>query len=82
MGVIVAHDIANDLGTFARFDISVQVLLPHCIENSSLYGLEAITHVGQCARSYDAESIVKVTRLRCLVESNVLWLISLMEKIE
>jgi hypothetical protein len=44
----------------------------HSIKNAPMYRFQAIAHIGQGSRNYDAHSIVKVGALHLLFDDN--WL--------
>ncbi|MNE77941.1 hypothetical protein D3C80_1743030 [compost metagenome] len=49
MRVIAAHDLADDLGAFARRRLRVQPHLVHGVHDAPVHRLEAVAHVGQRA---------------------------------
>jgi hypothetical protein len=66
--VVVAHDVADDLGAFAVLAVGGQVLLPHRVEDAALDRLEAVPHVRQRARGDDRQRVVEIAGLRRLVK--------------
>ena len=71
VGMVAAHDVADDLRALAVLDVGGQVLLPHRVENAALHGLEAVADVRQRARRDDRERVVEIARLRRLVQRDV-----------
>jgi hypothetical protein len=63
VGVIAAHDRADDIGALAVLGIGAQPALPHGVEDASLHGLQPVAHVGQGAAGDDGERVVEVARL-------------------
>ncbi|OIP30338.1 MAG: hypothetical protein AUK47_25230 [Deltaproteobacteria bacterium CG2_30_63_29] len=58
--VVLAHDLADDLGALDVAAIGGEVELVHPVEDAPLHWLEAVAHVGQRTRSDDAQRIVEV----------------------
>jgi hypothetical protein len=68
VGMVIAHDIANDLRALAVLDVGGEVLLPHRVKDAALNRLETIAHIGERARRNDRQRVVQVAGLRRFVQ--------------
>jgi hypothetical protein len=63
MGVVLAHDLADDRGAFAERGRGRKPHLAHGVEDAAMDGLQAVAHVRQRARHDYAHRVVEVARL-------------------
>ena len=61
VGMVVAHDVADDLGGLGEFLVELQAHLLHAIEDAAMDGLEAVADVGQGAANDDRHGVVEIT---------------------
>ena len=66
VGMVFAHDIADDAGALARGAIGLQAHLLHGVENAAMHGLESVANIGQSAADDDRHRIIEI-RLAHLV---------------
>ncbi len=66
MGMVFAHDIADDAGALARGAIGLEAHLLHGVENAAVHGLESVADIGQGAADDDRHRIIEI-RLAHLV---------------
>ncbi len=66
MGMVFAHDIADDAGALAGGAIGLQAHLLHGVENAAVHGLESVADIGQGAADDDRHRIIEI-RLAHLV---------------
>ena len=60
MGVVVLEHLANDTGTLGEMMVVAQTFAQHSVENTTLYGFEAIPHIGERTRYDNAHGVVEV----------------------
>ena len=60
VGVIVTHDVADDLGGLGVLLVELEAHLLHAVENAAVDGLEAVTNVGQGAADDHRHGVVEV----------------------
>jgi hypothetical protein len=58
--VEVAHDIADDRRGFAERPVPVVAVLLHRVENSTMYRLQPVAHIGQRPRDDDAHGVIEI----------------------
>ena len=67
--VVLPHDGAHDLGALLILRLVRQaVVVEHPVDDAPLHWLEPVAHVGQRARSDDAERVVEIAAARLFVE--------------
>ena len=65
--VVVAGDVADDLGALARPAVEGEVqVVVHRVQDAALHRLEAVTHVGQGAGGDDRQSVGAIACLDLL----------------
>ncbi len=60
MGMILTYHITHGTGRFFVFGIGFEAQLTHRKDNTSLYGLEPIAYMGQCAVENYVHGIIQV----------------------
>ena len=60
VGVVVAHDVADDLGRLGVLLVELEAHLLHAVEDAAMDGLEAVADVGQGAADDDRHRVVEV----------------------
>ena len=60
MGVVVAHDVADDLGGLGVLLVELEAHLLHAVEDAAVDGLEAVADVGQGAADDDRHGVVEI----------------------
>ena len=60
VGVIVAHDVADDLGGLGVLLVELETHLLHAVEDAAMDGLEAVADIGQGAADDDRHGVVEV----------------------
>src|SRR5664279_962223 len=70
VGVVLAHDVADDARRLAVRLAGGAPLLPHPVEDPAVHGLEAIAHVGKGAADDDAHRVVEVRALEFLLDGD------------
>ena len=60
VGVVVAHDVADDLGGLGVLLVELEAHLLHAVEDAAVDGLEAVADVGQGAADDDRHGVVEV----------------------
>jgi hypothetical protein len=60
VGVVVTHDVADDLGRLGVFLVELEAHLLHSIEDAAVHGLEAVADVGQGAADDDGHRVVEI----------------------
>ena len=60
VGMIVAHDVADDLGGLGVLLVELQAHLRHAVEDAAMDGLEAVADVGQGAADDDRHGVVEI----------------------
>ncbi len=58
--MVVAHDVADDLGGLGVLLVELEAHLLHAVEDAAVDGLEAVTDVGQGAADDDRHGVVEV----------------------
>ena len=58
--VVVAHDVAYDLGGLGVLFVELQAHFLHAVEDAAVHGLEAVADVGQGASDDDRHGVVEV----------------------
>ncbi len=61
VGMVVAHDVADDLGGLGVLLVELQAHLRHAVEDAAMDGLEAVADVGQGATDDDRHGVVEIT---------------------
>ena len=59
-GVVVAHDVADDLGGLGVLLVELEAHLLHAVEDAAVDGLEAVADIGQGAADDDRHGVVEV----------------------
>ena len=74
MRVIIAHDVADDLGAFAIGPPRDHAAFLRGKQNTAMDRLEAIADIGQCARHDHAHCVIEIARLHLIddVDAGVL----------
>ena len=57
--VITSHRVASNASAFYEWSIWTKPLLIHVPNNAAVHRLEAVTHIGQCARHDDRHRVIK-----------------------
>ena len=60
VGMVVAHDVADDLGGLGVLLVELEAHLLHAVEDAAVDGLEAVADVGQGAADDDRHGVVEV----------------------
>ncbi len=60
VGVVIAHDVADDLGALSVAGVGGESLLPHRVEDAALHGFESVAYVGQSPAGDDGECVVEI----------------------
>ncbi len=60
MGMVLAHDVADDASALARGFVRLQAHLLHGVENAAVYGFESVADIGQGAADDDRHGIVEI----------------------
>ena len=60
VGVVVAHDVADDLGGLGVLLVELEAHLLHAVEDAAVDGLEAVADVGQGSADDDRHGVVEV----------------------
>src|SRR3712207_6660231 len=68
MGVVVAHDLADDLGALRVGPRRAEAQLVHAVQDAAVDGLEAVAHVGQRAPDDDRHRVVEIRRAHLVLE--------------
>ncbi len=70
MGVVLAHDLADDRGALAVRRGGREAHLAHREEDAAMDRLEAVADVGQCSRHDDAHRVVEVAGLHLVLDTD------------
>ena len=62
VGVVVAHDVADDLGGLGVLLVELEAHLLHAVEDAAVDGLEAVADIGQGAADDDRHRVVEIDR--------------------
>jgi hypothetical protein len=60
VGVIVAHDVADDFGGFGVLLVELEAHLLHAVEDAAVDGFEAVADIGQGATDDDRHRVVEI----------------------
>ena len=60
VGMVVAHDVADDLGGLGVLLVELEAHLLHAVEDAAVDGLEAVADVGQGAADDDRHGVVEI----------------------
>ena len=60
VGMVVTHDVADDLGGLGVLLVELEAHLLHAVEDAAVDGLEAVAYVGQGAADDDRHGVVEV----------------------
>ena len=71
MRVELSHNIADNARAFRECFVGAISAVEHCVEDSAVDRLEAVSHVGQCAPDDDAHGVIKVGALHLHLEINL-----------
>jgi hypothetical protein len=66
VGMVLAHDVADDAGALARGLVGLEAHLLHGVENAAVDGLESVADIGESAADDDRHRVVEI-RLAHLV---------------
>ena len=66
--VILAHDLADDLGALARGPVGREAHLVHAEENAAMHGLQAVAHIGQGAAHDHAHGVIEIRPLHLVFD--------------
>ena len=72
MGVITRHSVTRNAGALHVRAVGAETLLVHVPDNATMHGLQAITHIRQCASHDRVDCIVKERALHFGLELH--WL--------
>jgi hypothetical protein len=61
VGMVVAHDVADDLGGLGVFLVKLQAHFLHAVKDAAMDRLEAIADIGQGATDDDRHGVVEIT---------------------
>ena len=60
VGMVVTHDVADDLGRLGVLLVELEAHLLHAVEDAAMHGLEAVADVGQGAADDDRHRVVEI----------------------
>ncbi len=60
VGMVVTHDVADDLGRLGVLLVVLEAHLLHAVEDAAMHGLEAVANVGQGAADDDGHRVVEI----------------------
>ncbi len=60
VGMVVAHDVADDLGGLGVLLVELEAHLLHAVEDAAVDGLEAVADVGEGAADDDRHGVVEI----------------------
>ncbi len=60
VGMVVAHDVADDLGGLGVLLVELEAHLLHAVEDAAVDGLEAVADVGQGSADDDRHGVVEI----------------------
>ena len=63
MGMVISHDLANDLGAFAIAAIRQETHDPHAIKHTAVGGFQPIAHVRKRPSNDHAHGVIHVRAL-------------------
>ena len=66
--MVVAHDVADDLGGLGVLLVELEAHLLHAVEDAAMDGLEAVADVGQGAADDDRHGVVEVAAAHLLLD--------------
>ncbi len=66
--MVVAHDVADDLGGLGVLLVELEAHLLHAVEDAAMHGLEAVTDVGECAADDDGHRVVEIRAAHLLLD--------------
>ena len=58
--VIFTHHVTDDTGRFFVRFVPVNTLLTHCVNHTTMDGLQPVSHIGQCAANDYAHGVIKI----------------------
>ncbi len=70
VGMVLAHDVADDGGALAIGGRGGEAHLAHRVEDAAVHGLQAVADVRQRAADDDAHGVVEVRRLELLLDGD------------
>ncbi len=68
VGVVVAHDVADDLGGLGVLLVELQAHFLHAVQDAAVDGLEAVAGVGQGAADDDRHRVVEIRPAHLLLD--------------
>ena len=71
VGVVLAHDLADDAGGLDVAAVGTQPQLVHAVEDASLHGLEAVARVGQRPAEDDRVGVLQERLLHLVGDVDV-----------
>ena len=71
VGVVVPHDLADNLGGLAVGPVRRQAHFVHAVENTAMNRLEAVPHVGECPADDDAHRITQIRRAHLVFDGDL-----------
>ncbi len=71
MGMVIAHDLAHDLGGLAVRPIGGEAHLVHAEEDATMDRLESVADVGQRAPHDHAHRVIQVRRFHLVFDRDV-----------
>ncbi len=60
VGMVVTHDVSDDLGGLGVLLVVLESHLLHAVEDAAVHGLQAVADVGQCASDNNGHGVVKI----------------------
>ena len=68
VGMVVAHDVADDLGGLGVLLVELEAHLLHAVEDAAMDGLEAVADVGQGSADDDRHGVVEIRAAHLLFD--------------
>ena len=66
--VVVAHDVADDLGGLGVLLVELEAHLLHAVKDAAMHGLEAVADIGESAADDDRHGVIEVGAAHLLFE--------------
>ena len=60
VGMVLAHDVAGDLGAFAGGPVEVQPQLVHAVQDAAMHRLQTVADIGERAAHDHAHGVIEV----------------------
>ena len=71
MGMVITHDLTDNLGRFPVRPIRGEPHFVHPVQNPSMDRLEAVPHIGQCAPDDHAHGVIHIGRAHLVFDRNL-----------